>query len=161
MDNFEALQNSIQQNLNDSLTRINSDFKKVTTLYLITFYLGLALILFSIIYLVINPNTTLISSIFGGIGFLDIISFVLFKPIEGIQRSRALLAKILTAYICSINQMHNLNYAFNKIVNIDIDKIDFEKLKLISDSMITDIISLLNSSAFNMKEENTNLKLEK
>lgn len=159
--NIKKLQEDIQNSLSDSLGKINSDFQKVTILYLITFGLGILLILISIGYALFSPENPLTASILGGVGILDLMTFTIFKPIEGIQNSRAKLAKILTAYICSINQIHNLNSAFSKLINNDIEKIDFDKLKLISDSMVADIVSILKSSAFSINDDENKPKKTK
>lgn len=113
------------------IDEVDRGFKNVMQMYLIAFYLGIVLISAgSLATLYSGENKFLF--LFGGIGVLDVIAFVVFKPVEDLQRSRGNLAQLVAAFLTWYVDTANWNEVFKGLGEGKADLGDFEKVSRIS-----------------------------
>ncbi|HEX9090710.1 MAG TPA: hypothetical protein VF831_04440 [Anaerolineales bacterium] len=88
---------AFRKGLCETIAQIENGFHLTSIMYNVAFYLGVGLIVFSMIYAVATKGS-LLSLAFGGFGILDIIMFFITKPPQDLQSSRADLAQLQLAY---------------------------------------------------------------
>lgn len=88
---------TFEQGLRDSVEQLRKGFHLTSIMYNIGFYVGIALIVGSVV-LAITSSKALIPLAFGGIGALDVITYFISKPPAQLERSRADLAQLQAAY---------------------------------------------------------------
>lgn len=93
---YQAL-GKFRQGLCDTIDQMHEGYKRTMMMYTVSFYLGVFLILLSVV-LAFFKGETLLSIVFGGLGIADVISFFITKPPQDLQNSRADLAELQTAY---------------------------------------------------------------
>lgn len=81
--------------------QIDRGFQTVMTMYTVTFYLGVGLIIVAAVGSLLLRQS-LIAMIFGGLGFGDVAALLLFKPADQLQLSRGRLAQLEAAYLAWI-----------------------------------------------------------
>lgn len=137
------------------LEEIDKGFKKAMLMYLIAFYFGLFLILFSMMATLFTKeglgNNNLL--FFGGAGMIDIVAFFIFKPTKDLQKSRANLAQLVAAFIFWYINTRNWNVATEKEVRAE--KTNIDNLEKISKRHLIDTISIL-LTMYNMFVEGKN-----
>ena len=114
-----------KEGLLDSVNQIKSGFRGVMVMYNVAFYTGIFLIIASIVYAFIS-NNSLISIAFAGIGMVDIIIYFILKPPLDLQKSRANLAQLESAYFNWLIDLSNWNTA------VSAPDIAYERYKEIS-----------------------------
>ena len=101
-------------------------------MYKVTFYTGIALIVFSLFYAV-TTKEQLLPIIFGGLGTIDIVLFFITKPIKDLQQSRSSLAQLQSAYFnwfVDVTNWNGLLLHYSKTNTIDEEKLAFVSSKL-------------------------------
>ena len=88
---------AFRKGLCETIKQIENGFHLTSIMYNVAFYLGVGLIIFSMIYAVATQGS-LLSLAFGGFGILDVITFFITKPPQDLQSSRADLAQLQLAY---------------------------------------------------------------
>ena len=114
-----------KEGLLDSGNQIKSGFRGVMVMYNVAFYVGILMIVASIAYAFIS-NKALISVAFAGIGMIDIIIYFILKPPLDLQKSRANLAQLQSAYFNWLIDLSNWNTA------VSAPEIAYERYKEIS-----------------------------
>nr|WKN36842.1 hypothetical protein K4G66_31235 [Tunicatimonas sp. TK19036] len=98
-----GLKSSIQDVINDA----KGAYKYVLWMYVVSFYLGIALILTSIFFAA--QGKTILTIAFGSIGLVDIIGHFIFKPPLELQTSRSNLAQLMVVLTNWFADIMNLN----------------------------------------------------
>jgi hypothetical protein len=83
--------------LQDTIDQLQKGYKDAGRMYNVMFYTGIALIGIAVLFAFFK-SSPLFTSIFAGMGALDILTFFLVNPVEKLQNSRAEYAK--TAMLC-------------------------------------------------------------
>lgn len=113
------------------IDEVDRGFKNVMQMYLIAFYMGIVLISAgSLATLYFGENKFLL--LFGSIGILDVIAFVVFKPVEDLQRSRGNLAQLVAAFLTWYVDTANWNEVFEGLGKRGADLEEFKKVSRIS-----------------------------
>jgi len=100
-------------------------------MYMVAFYLGIGLIVFSFVITIITGNNIFL--IFGGAGIADVVTFFIFKPAEELQRSRGNLAQVASCFMTWFNDIHNWNSLINfRFKTGDLDENKLEKISKLS-----------------------------
>jgi hypothetical protein len=101
--------------LRAGLVRVTEDigrgFDRVMMMYTVTFYVGIALIVVSVISS-FAPTVAVDKTFpiaFGTLGIADVVSLFIFQPAEKLQISKGRLAQLQAAYISWINDTYNWN----------------------------------------------------
>ncbi len=118
-----------KEGLLDSVNQIKAGFRGVMIMYNIAFYVGILLIIASVVYAFISDNS-LISIAFAGIGMIDIIIYFILKPPLDLQKSRANLAQLQSAYFNWLIDLSNWNSAAGSKEEV------FQRYKEISEILI-------------------------
>jgi hypothetical protein len=104
--NILSLSNDMVFGIKSTLKQIDAAYRVTSRMYQVSFMLGIALIIMAIITGFIGKDS-LLTSIFGALGLLDVLVFFLLKPQEKLQASRSSLAQVQAAlynwYIESMN----------------------------------------------------------
>ena len=95
-EHYQTL-SKLRDGLCNTIDQMHEGYKRTMLMYTVSFYLGIALILFSV-FLAIFKSEPLLPIVFGGLGIADVISFFIAKPPQDLQNSRADLAQLQTAY---------------------------------------------------------------
>jgi hypothetical protein len=102
-----AVATGMKDGLGKTIVQIDGAFKSTITMYKISFYIGVILIILAVAGAFVLKETVL-SITFGSLGMLDILTFFLARPQEKLQSSRASLAQMQAAlynwFIDLINQ---------------------------------------------------------
>jgi hypothetical protein len=121
-----------KEGLRNTLEQIDSGYKAAMLMYKVTFYTGIILIIFSLIYAVITKEQ-LIPIVFGGLGTVDIVFFFVTKPIKDLQKSRSSLAQLQSAYFNWFVDVMNWN-GFLKIEG-EANRIDEKAMEFVSNKL--------------------------
>ena len=108
-DTMMSLKTSIQDVISDA----KKAYKFVLWMYVLAFYLGVVLILSSIVFAAYGK--TILSIAFGSIGLIDIVSHFIFKPPLELQNSRANLAQLMVILTNWFSDIMNLNSYYSTI----------------------------------------------
>ncbi len=103
IDTMISLKDSIQDVIKDA----KSTYQYVLLMYLFAFYLGVALIVTSIIFAA--QDKVFFSLAFGTIGLIDIVTHFIYKPPLDLQSSRANLAQLMVILTNWFADTMNLN----------------------------------------------------
>jgi hypothetical protein len=129
-------------------------------MYTVVFYSGIAFIFFSIAASLDGRNVS--TSILGGsVGVVEVIAFIVFKPIEDLQKSRAKLVQLNSTFLSWFNDLHNWNGAIAKEIE---DKNNFDSLEKFSSRIVTNTFAITMMMSIFMKDdssENTTETLQK
>lgn len=106
-----------------TLDDIDNGFKKVMIMYLITFYLGIGLIVLSCLFSILSAGRE-ITLLSGGLGLADVVAFLIFKPAESLQRSRGSLAQLISAFLTWYLDSKNCMQVYKKEMSGNADSID-------------------------------------
>lgn len=149
-DENNTLGTIVEKKIISVLEQIDSGFKKVMFMYTIAFYLGIILVASSVLIFVFKQGDKS-SLFFGGIGILDLVAFLVFKPAEDLQISRGNLAQLLAAFLCWIND----NKVWSQFISNKVKKegIKLKDLKDISKIMISNTVTIINSIEFALSKK--------
>jgi len=126
----------LQNQVLSAVKQTQSAFGKVIIMYLIAFYLGVAIVLASI-YMTLFSEDKIAAGIIGGVGILDLFAFVIFKPIEGLQASRGRLFQVQAILISWFNDID----CWTQYIRAD--TMSLEKLEKILSLIQTNVIKLV------------------
>ena len=98
---------SLKESLQDVIKDAKSAYQYVLLMYLFAFYLGVALIVTSIIFAA--QDKVFFSMAFGAIGLIDIVTHFIYKPPLDLQSSRANLAQLRVILTNWFSDVMNLN----------------------------------------------------
>lgn len=104
--------NSFKSGLVDSLVQIKQGFKSAMIMYTVAFYVGIGLILTAVVYAWFKEGS-LLPVAFAGLGVADLIAYFITKPPLDLQKSRANLAQLQTAYYNWFIDLFNWNSVAN------------------------------------------------
>lgn len=141
---------AVKESILEVLFQIEKGFRRVMLMYTIAFYLGIGLIIFSVIATVLY-GTDAYMLLFGGAGIADIVAFFVFKPTEDLQRSRGNLAQLTSGFIAWYNDLHNWNHAVEREFYNEDDtpkKVNLEALKEISKRSILNTVTIMMAIEF-------------
>lgn len=123
-----------KEGLKSTIDQIDKGFRITQAMYIVTFYLGVVLILTSIVF-AFTGGGSLIPIVFAGLGMVDFIFFFVKKPPQELQKSRADLAQLQAAYYNWFVDWYNWNSFLVKIEYIpDADQL-FKHVKAVSDEV--------------------------
>ena len=124
---------AFKEGLQNSLNQIESGFLSSMLMYKIAFYLGVGLIVISVIYAIFDKSS-LLPIIFGSVGTIDLLGFFITKPPQNIQASRADLAQLQAAFTNWFFDTYNWN---SYLLHLDkTNQISFEEMKNVSDALL-------------------------
>ena len=106
--NVKKMREELESRILQVIDEVDTGFKQVMKMYTIAFYAGLVIVMFSFIG-TITLQDNMFTLIFGGVGILDVVAFLIFKPAEDLQRSRGNLAQLVSAFLTWYNDTHNWN----------------------------------------------------
>lgn len=98
---------NLKQSLDEAMGQARKGYAYVMWMYVIVFYLGIALIITAVIFAAFDK--TILAIAFGTIGLVDIITYMLVKPPLELQASRSNYAQLTAALICWFTDLMNLN----------------------------------------------------
>lgn len=101
------------------VTEIDKGYSRVMMMYLTAFSLGVFLVLISVgasLYWRENASVYL----FGGLGLLGIISLLVYRAINGLQKSRSKLAQLQALFIGWLNDSYSWNRYWEAVINSSI-----------------------------------------
>jgi hypothetical protein len=98
---------SLKYSLKDVIKDAKSAYKKVMWMYVVAFYLGVGLIITSIVFAAYGK--AILSVAFGAIGLIDLVTHFIFKPPLELQTSRSNLAQLMVALTNWFADLMNLN----------------------------------------------------
>jgi hypothetical protein len=96
----------LQKGLVKVVNQIDRGYERVMTMYTIAFYLGVVMVLASLIASVAMRSDAS-KLVLGGLGMIDIIAYLIFRPAQDLQNSRGNLAQLQAAFFNWINDIHN------------------------------------------------------
>ena len=97
---YTVLRN-LRNGINETIEQMLNGFRTTMTMYTISFYVGILLIIASVVFTFINPNSqngSLLAITFAGLGTAEIITYFISNPPLKLQNSRADLAQLQAAY---------------------------------------------------------------
>lgn len=92
---------NLREGINKTIKQMIEGYSKTMTMYTISFYMGIALIIASIVYAFFIPGAqdrSLLAIIFAGLGTVDIIGYFISNPPLKLQESRSDLAQLQASY---------------------------------------------------------------
>lgn len=116
---------SLKKSIQDVIQDAKKAYTYVSWMYVVAFYLGVALIVTAIVFAALDK--TILSIAFGTIGLADIVGHFIFKPPLELQTSRANLAQlmvILTNWFADISNLHSFIQQTNQPITMEL----FEKI---------------------------------
>lgn len=108
----ELTSDSFKNGLINSLDQIKKGFNTAMIMYTVAFYVGILLILAAVVFAWFKGES-LLPIAFAGLGVADLIAYFITKPPLDLQKSRANLAQLQTAYYNWFIDLFN----WNSIVN--------------------------------------------
>ncbi|PKO98230.1 MAG: hypothetical protein CVU14_08420 [Bacteroidetes bacterium HGW-Bacteroidetes-9] len=100
--------NGFKSGLVDSLHQIKQGFRSAMIMYTVAFYVGIGLILAAVVFAWLGKGS-LLPIAFAGLGVADLIAYFITKPPLELQKSRANLAQLQTAYYNWFIDLFNWN----------------------------------------------------
>lgn len=155
----EDFQKSIAKSAMDQITEINNvnssyrqglskanyqtikGFHATMTMYIVSFYLGVALLITAIVF-AIFAKSSLFAIVFGSIGTLDLLTFFIAKPPLSLQQSRSEQAKLNAAFYSWFTDLYNWNSFYLQFSQKG-QTIDFGIMKQVSDAQIANTEKLM------------------
>ena len=152
-ENIELIRNSILR----VLEQIDKGFKRTMLMYSVAFYFGIFTILFSMVSTVLpqTKGNDFMQLFFGGIGLIDVMAFVIFKPVQDLQKSRATLAQIVSAFLTWYRETQNWDSAGRRIIrgewSTEQTELLIPQLEKVSKIKIANTIAIISSMTEFMK----------
>lgn len=119
--------------LRKTVEQIDTGFRWTMIMYMVAFYLGVGMIVFSIAFAIIMEKT-LLPLVFGGLGVADVIGFFIAKPPQHLQSKRANLAQLQAVYFNWFVDVYNWNSYLCTLGQSN--SLDYEKVKQISATLL-------------------------
>jgi hypothetical protein len=163
---FRDSQEKLRDKVLNVIDQIDDGFSKAGSMYSIAFYFGIFVVTFSMVATLfykqnVDNNTILF---FGSVGIIDIVAFFVFKPINDLQKSRANLAQLVSAFLYWYVNVRNWDAATRKEIRTP-NPTNIDNLERISKRHLIDTISILvsmhNILVEERKGEDTTEKLNK
>ena len=133
MENTNQTIMSMKSSLQDVIRDAKTAYKFVLWMYVLAFFLGIALIVIAVVFAV--QGKTILSIAFGSIGLIDIVTHFIFKPPLELQSSRSNLTQLMIVVTNWFADLMNLNaYMAQKGVEITLDEISLISDKLNSNT---------------------------
>lgn len=108
----ELTSDSFKNGLINSLDQIKRGFNTAMVMYTVAFYVGILLILAALVFAWFKGES-LLPVAFAGLGVADLIAYFITKPPLDLQKSRANLAQLQTAYYNWFIDLFNWNSIIN------------------------------------------------
>jgi hypothetical protein len=128
-----ATADSFKSGLRDTVDQIERGFRSTMMMYTIAFYLGVVLILASLVMGFVKEKA-LIPLVFGGLGITDVILYFITKPAQDLQFSRARLAQLQAAFFHWFIDYTNWNGVLSTWAQTG--KADFQTMKNVSATLM-------------------------
>ena len=125
--------NAFKEGLRKTIEQIDSGFRSTMTMYKVAFYLGVALIICSLVFAVFKGGA-LLPIVFGGLGIADFIGFFITKPPQELQGSRANLAQLQAVYFNWYVDVYNWNSYLLEMGRVQ--GLDYAKIKQVSTNIL-------------------------
>jgi hypothetical protein len=103
-----AVASQMKNSLRNTVDQIDDAFRSTMIMYQVSFYLGVALVIASVVAAALTKQT-LLPVVFGAMGVADVMTFFLAKPQEKLQSSRASLAQLQAALFTWFSDAVNQN----------------------------------------------------
>ena len=155
--NSKNMKEQLRNNILRALEQIDIGFRKTMLMYTIAFYFGIFIVLFSMIMTILphDKDKDLFLLFFGGVGLIDIVAFLIFKPVQDLQKSRANLAQLVSAFLTWYIDIRNWDATSITILRSCNNKIDddvLNRLEKISNRYITNTQLIISSISTFIKE---------
>lgn len=124
---------SFKSGLRDTVNQIERGFRSTMMMYTLAFYMGMVLILASLVMGLLKEKA-LIPLVFGGLGVTDVILYFITKPAQDLQFSRARLAQLQAAFFHWFIDYTNWNGVLNTWAQTG--KADFQTMKNVSATLM-------------------------
>jgi hypothetical protein len=131
-DSTARLWTAFKESLMDTVGQIKGGFFLTMLMYNVTFYLGVALVVASVVF-AFAYRESLLSLGLGGLGTVNLVAFLIIGPAERLERSRAGLAQLNAALYTWVIDNYNWNM-FNAAQAPG--QMTFDQAKAISDMML-------------------------
>ena len=129
---FKLLQQGLQEGLLEVVRQIDRGYRITMGMYTAAFVVGIAMLVTSTVAAFFKDVHS--AALMGGLGAADVVAFLIFKPAQELQASRASLAQLQAAFFAWINDMHNWNDYLDLLQNESGSAPpSFEKFKEISE----------------------------
>ena len=119
--------------LKRTVEQIDSGFRSTMMMYMVAFYLGIGLIVFSVIFAIVMGET-LLPIVFGGFGIVDVVGFFVKKPPQRLQGSRADLAQLQAVYFNWFIDIYNWNSYLSMLGQTK--GLEYEEVKQVSTTLL-------------------------
>lgn len=124
--------NAFKKGLQQTIAQVDKGFKSTMLMFQAAFYLGIALVVAAMIYGMCGGRP-LISTVFGGVGSLELLVFFLTKPPLYLQASRSNLAQLQAAYFNWFLDISNWNSLLGALANQG--PLQFDQVREISEAV--------------------------
>jgi hypothetical protein len=129
MENTNQTIMSMKSSLQDVIRDAKTAYKFVLWMYVMAFFLGIALIVVAVVFAV--QGKMILSIAFGTIGLIDIVTHFIFKPPLELQSSRSNLTQLMIVVTNWFADLMNLNtFMANQGADITLDQINIISDKL-------------------------------
>lgn len=123
MENTNQTIMSMKSSLQDVIRDAKTAYKFVLWMYVMAFFLGIALIVVAVVFAV--QGKMILSIAFGSIGLIDIVTHFIFKPPLELQSSRSNLTQLMIVVTNWFADLMNLNtFMAQKGPDITLDEIN-------------------------------------
>jgi len=129
-----AVANAMKKAIQITVKQIDDAYSSTMLMYTVTFYLGITLVILAAIVAVISKDT-LLPTIFGTLGIADLVAFLITKPPERLQNSRASLAQLQGAFFNWFTDVYNWNTYLTLLQQQN--KLELTQMQQISDILMT------------------------
>jgi hypothetical protein len=141
----------LKEGLNDAIDQIQQGFRRTGIMYTIVFAVGIGLLVISVPYGIITGQS-LLTAIFGAIGILDVLVFLIVKPPRDLERSRANLAQLQAGFYHWFYDMYNWKTFLGDMYrSISVDEMDESKVNRIK-NVVTETSRKQQASTTHMME---------
>jgi hypothetical protein len=137
-DETMAVAHHMREGLKRTIDQIDRAFNYTMFMYVISFFVGLALIGAAIWFARQGDKYLLTTIVLGGLGTASTLTFFFTKPPERLQSSRASLAQLQIALLAWFNDFYNQNVMLGQVNQLQVSagKIDEAPLTKISQTII-------------------------
>jgi hypothetical protein len=140
-DPIQEVNKTYREGLMASVKQTIAGYRKTMTMYQVSFYLGVALIVAALLFAVFTKSS-LFSILFGSIGAVDLLTFLIARPPHDLQESRAEQAKLNVAFYSWFINLYNWNSFFLQYNSPQ--TIPFDIVKNVSEAQIENTERLMS-----------------
>ena len=133
---------SFRKSMINTNNNIISGFNSTMTMYKVSFYLGVALLIVAVVFAFVSKSS-LFAILFGSIGTIDILTFFITKPPQSLQKSRAEQAKLNAVYYSWFLDLYNWNAYYLQFQTPQGELIKFETVKGVSEKQVENTEKLM------------------